>query len=130
NIERGQIDFSITVRFWPKAALSARSHRPPMIYTIRSLVPSDSCYPQRFLTSNIRRTPQEDHSRSKYLPHADKAINWIDIFKALKAGPAAVIERIPETLHRTLDQGFWIHLDVADRRPADRSTQPAPRHPP
>jgi arginase len=50
------------------------------------------------------------------------AINRIDVFEALKTGPAAVIERIRETLDRTPDQGFWIHLDVDVM---DQSVMPA-----
>lgn len=39
-------------------------------------------------------------------------ITRIDVFEALKIGPAAVIERIREVLDRTPKQGYWIHLDV------------------
>lgn len=40
------------------------------------------------------------------------AINRIDIFEALRIGPAAVIERIREMLARKPKQGYWIHLDI------------------
>jgi len=50
------------------------------------------------------------------------AITRIDVFNALMIGPAAVIGRIDETLARTPDQGFWIHLDVDV---LDQSVMPA-----
>ena len=52
----------------------------------------------------------------------DTAINRIDVFEALRLGPAAVIQRIRETLGRTPEQGLWIHLDVDV---LDQSVMPA-----
>lgn len=40
------------------------------------------------------------------------SITRIDVFEAVMIGPAAVIDRISETLNQVPDQGFWIHLDV------------------
>ncbi|MDD1015009.1 arginase family protein [Pseudomonas rubra] len=40
------------------------------------------------------------------------AINRIDVFQALAIGPAAVVQRISDTLDQVPEQGFWIHLDV------------------
>lgn len=40
------------------------------------------------------------------------AINRVDIFEALRIGPAAVIDRIRKMLARKPKQGYWIHLDI------------------
>lgn len=36
----------------------------------------------------------------------------IDVFEALRIGPAAVLERITQTLDRAPGNGHWVHLDV------------------
>lgn len=64
-------------------------------------------------TDVIRLGERENRNDDFAWPDVNStAINRVDIFEALRIGPAAVIERIRKMLARKPKQDYWIHLDI------------------